>query len=306
MSIFNAYMQLSGAIDADVLRDEPLSRRTTLRIGGPADLLVVAHTYTALAYTIDVLSHEKVPWVVLGKGSNVLCSDRGYRGCVICLGREFSRITAEGESITCGGAVLTSKLVNLALKSSLSGLECCTGIPGTVGGAIAMNAGTRDSWIGSAVRDVVIARPGEGLLRLAASDIDWAYRSTSLVPGDIVLEATFDLASDEREKIARRMEALLKRRKLTQPVGLPTCGSVFKNPDGWSVGSLIEQCGLKGTVQGGARISAVHANFVVNENGASADDVCALMKMMQDSVYETYRISLEPEVRFLGFGAQHG
>ena len=303
MSVFNAYMQLSGAIDADVLRDEPLSRRTTLRIGGPADLVVVAHSYPALSYAIDVLDREKVPWVVMGKGSNILCADSGYRGCVICLGREFSRIAEDGESITCGGAVITSKLVNAALKLSLSGLECCTGIPGTVGGAVAMNAGTRDQWIGSVVRDVVIARQGEGLVRLAATDVAWGYRSTSFEPRDIILEATFDLVPDEREKIARRMEALLTRRKLTQPTGLPTCGSVFKNPHGKSVGSLIDRCGLKGTAHGGARISTVHANFVVNENGASAADVCALMKAMSDGVYDAFGIDLEPEVRFLGFGA---
>ena len=303
MSVFNAYMQLSGAIDADVMRDEALSRRTTLRIGGPADLLVVPHSYTALAYTLDVLAREDVPWTVMGKGSNILASDRGYRGCVICLGREFSRISVEGESIVAGAAVLTSKLVNLALKSELTGLECCTGIPGTVGGAVAMNAGSRDAWIGSAVRDVVVARPGKGLSRLKASDIEWGYRHAAFEKDDIILEATFDLATDERAKIARRMEALLKRRKLTQPVGLPTCGSVFKNPEGASVGALIEQCGLKGTVHGGARISEVHANFIVNENRASANDVCALMKAMSDGVYESTGIELSPEVRFLGFGA---
>lgn len=303
MSVFNAYMQLSGAIDADVYRDEALSRRTSLRIGGPAALLVVAHTYTALAHTLEVLEREDVAWTVLGKGTNVLCSDRGYRGCVICLGREFSRISADGQSITAGAAVLTSKLVNVALTSSLSGLECLAGIPGTVGGAIAMNAGSRDEWIGSAVRDVVIARPGKGMVRLAASDIEWAYRRTSLGRDDIVLEASFDLEPAEKGAVARRMEALLKRRKLTQPIGVPTCGSVFKNPGDASVGALIEQCGLKGAVHGGARISNVHANFIVNENGASADDVCALMEAMRDGVYDKHGIELEPEVRFLGFRA---
>lgn len=303
MSVFNAYMQLSGAIDADVRRGEPLSRRTTLRIGGPADLLVVAHSYTALAHTLDVLAHERVPWVVLGKGSNVLCADQGYRGCVICLGREFARLSAGAAAITCGAAALTSKLVNLALTSSLSGLEALWGIPGTVGGALAMNAGSRDEWIGSAVRDVVISRPGEGLARLNASDIVWGYRSASFAPDDIILEATFDLVPGERDAIARRMEALLKRRRLTQPLGVPTCGSVFKNPKARPVGALIEECGLKGTSCGGARISELHANFIVNENGARAADVCSLMKTMRDSVYEAYGIALEPEVRFLGFGA---
>lgn len=303
MSVFNAYMQLSGAIDADVFRNELLSRRTTLRIGGPADLLVVAHSYTALAHTLDVLVHERVSWVVLGKGSNVLCADRGYRGCVICLGREFTRLSVEDTAITCGAAALTSKLVNLALISSLSGLEALWGIPGTVGGALAMNAGSHDEWIGSAVRDVIVARPGEGLACLKASDITWGYRSASFAPDDTILEATFDLIPSEKDAIARRMEALLKRRRLTQPIGVSTCGSVFKNPENRSVGSLIEGCGLKGTACGGARISTLHANFIVNENGACADDVCSLMKIMQDSVHERYGITLEPEVRFLGFGA---
>ena len=162
MSVFNAYMTLSGAVDATVTRDERMARRTSYRIGGPAALFVAAHSYPALVRTIQVLAAEGVDWVILGKGSNLLVSDKGYDGCVIVLDGEFSRTSlGEDGTLTAGAGALLSKVVNEALKAGLSGLEPCVGIPGTVGGALSMNAGTRREWIGSVVRDVVVLRVRE-------------------------------------------------------------------------------------------------------------------------------------------------
>ncbi len=305
MSVFNAYMSLSGAVDADVVRSERLSRRTTYRIGGPAALFVAAHSYAALARTVSVLRAEHVEWVILGKGSNVLVSDAGYDGCVIVLDDEFSRMTVdEAEAtVTAGAGALLSKVVTAALKASLTGLERCVGIPGSVGGAVSMDAGTRREWLGPLVRDLVVLRPGEGLHRYEGPEIDWGYRTSSIPTSEIILEATLALAHGERDRIAADMESRLRRRREAQPLGLPSCGSIFRNPPERSAGVLIESCGLKGATCGGAQISEEHANFIVNRGGATAQDVITLISRAHDEVLARHGVDLACEVKLLGFGA---
>lgn len=302
MSVFNAYMSLSGAHKTEVARDERLAHRTSYRIGGPAALSVTAHSYRALAHAIEVLTEEQVNWVVLGRGTNLLVSDAGYDGCVLRLGREFSRIAlGEDGTVSVGGGAVLSRLVGECQSEGLSGLEPCTGIPGTVGGAVWMDAGTRNEWIGRKITSVVTYAPGKGLKRYEGSDIDWGYRSTSLPFGELVLEATFALDPADPAEISANMEQRLVRRRRHQPLGKPTCGSVFRNPPGESAGKLIESCGLKGLSVGGAQISEVHANFVVNNGGATAVDVLTLIRRMHDDVFEKHGIDLIPEVKFLGF-----
>lgn len=304
MSVFNAYMSLSGAVDADVLRMEGLARRTTCRIGGPAALLVVAHSYAALVRTLAVLEQERVAWVIVGKGSNLLVSDRGYEGCVIVLDGEFANISVgQDATITAGAGVVLSKVVNEALKSSLGGLECCAGIPGTVGGAVSMNAGTRRETIGSCVRDLVVLRPGEGLHRYAGSSVEWGQRSTSLPTSEIVLEATFALDRAAQVEIARDMESHLRRRRETQPLGTPSSGEVFRDPPERCAALLIESCGLGGLTVGGAQLSQDHPNFILNRGGATAADVVAVMGRVHDSVSERCGVDLSCAVKLLGFGA---
>lgn len=304
MSISNAYLTLSGAIDADIVRDERLSHRTSYRIGGPAAMLAVCHTTAALTRTLEVLKAQHVEWVLMGKGSNMLVSDQGFNGCVIVLGREFGRFEIDTDdcTITSGAATPLSKLVSEAMKSSLSGLEFACGIPGTFGGAISMNAGTRREWIGSRISSLVVLRADRGLVRLQGSDVRWDYRHTSLGGGDIVLEATLQLESGSREKIAAKMENLLARRRATQPMGKPSCGSVFRNPAGdKGAATLIQECGLKGYSVGGAQVSETHANFIVNNGNATAQDVLDIMHTMQEKVKEASGVDLQPEVKFLGF-----
>lgn len=301
MSVFNAYMALSGAFEADVLRDERLSHHTTYRIGGPAALMVTAHSYKALLKTIDILRKEGVEWVVMGRGSNILVADEGYDGCVIKLGKEFSRISFEGDTVSAGGGAILSKLVSETISHSLSGLEFCVGIPGTVGGAVSMDAGTRHDWIGSRVHHVVTLRPQGGLQRYEGSDIEWGYRWCSIPTDEIILEATFQLTPAEKRRITDEMERLISRRRSRQPMGKPSCGSVFKNPGDRSVGQLIDSCGLKGYRVGNAEVSTQHANFIVNLGGASASDVIAVMGHVHDAVLKKYSINLQPEVKCLGF-----
>lgn len=306
MSHFNAYMALSGAIDADVLENEPMSAHTSYRIGGPAALFVRPHTQQALARTLEVCHKEGIDWVVVGKGSNILVADEGYAGCVICLGKAFSRVLINeldgGKAmITAGAALPLAKLLNEALRGGYSGLECCAGIPGTVGGALWMNAGTRRDWIGKVTSDVVMLSADGALARIDARDVDWAYRSTTLPAGNIILEASFLLTQSSKEKVAAQMDSLLKRRGRSQPVSVPSCGSVFKNPPNANVGAMIEELGLKGRRCGGAQISDVHANFIVNSGGASARDVLTLINTVHSMVLEHYGVELSCELRFLGF-----
>lgn len=302
MSVFNAYMELSGKIDAEVIRREKLSHRTTYRIGGPAALFVFPRTYQALMRTFEVLGTEGVPWVVLGRGSNVLVADEGYDGCVVKLGREFSRIEVTDDCrVTAGAGALLNTLISQAQQAGLSGLEILTGVPGTVGGAVSMNAGMRDEWIGSCVESVVTVKPREGMRRYQGTDIEWGYRWCSLPPGEVILEATLRLAPGDRDKIASEMESRLARRRLRQPMGLPSCGSVFRNPPRESAGRLVQDCGLAGLTIGGAQVSETHANFIVNRGGATAADVVACMQRMHDGVQAASGIDLVPEVKLLGF-----
>ena len=301
MSARKVYMALSQIEGASVVEGASLSQCTSYRIGGPADLLVTADTYNGLSAVLRVLSGEGVPWVILGKGSNILASDAGYRGCVIRLGREFSHMDVDGSLVTAGAALQLTRLVNATISHELSGLECCAGIPGTVGGAISMDAGTRHEWIGRVVRDVVTLRPGQGMVRHLGNEIEWGYRWCSIPNDEIILEATFALTPSTKKAVADEMNRRLARRRATQPTGRPSCGSVFRNPGDKSVGALLDSCGLKGTRVGGAHVSDRHANFILNDGNATAMDVVVLMNTMHDAVKERYGVDLTPEVKFLGF-----
>lgn len=306
MSLSNAYLSLSGAVDADITCDERLSHRTSYRIGGPAAMLAVCHTPAALTRVIDVLGAQGVEWVIMGKGSNLLVSDEGFGGCVITLGREFSKLEVHPEErrIVAGAAVPLSRVVTAACKASMTGLEFACGIPGTLGGAVSMNAGTRRDWIGTRVESLVVYRLGQGLARVHGSDVMWGYRCNSLGGADIVLEATLMVEPGDKEEISAEMERLLVRRRATQPMGKPSCGSVFRNPPGdRGAAKLVEDCGLKGFSVGGAQVSEVHANFVVNNGTATAADVLAVMREMHDRVKEASGVDLQPEVKFLGFSS---
>ncbi len=303
MGVFNAFMSLSGMIDTDVIEQEKLARHTSYRIGGKAELFVTCHSYHSLRRTIETLAREQVPWVILGKGSNLLVADEGYRGAVITLGTEFSRFVLGEDwgTISVGAGAILARLVNEALSKELSGLEFAEGIPGTVGGAISMNAGSRTEWIGSLVEDVVTYKPGEGIRHYAHDDIAWGYRECGLPRDEIVLEATLGLAPGTKDEIRTKMERSLTRRRRTQPLGIPSCGSVFRNPPDRSVGAMIEECGLKGFSVGGAEVSDVHANFIVNKGTATAADVAAVIQHVHGKIKETYGVELRPEVKFLGF-----
>ena len=241
-----------------------------------------------------------VDWVVLGRGSNLLVSDRGYEGAVIVLGRDFRRHRVDGYHLEAGGGALLGTLVQDAYSKGLSGMEFAVGIPGTLGGALVMNAGERERWIGSIVESVTLFDAEEGLIGLRGHEVDWGYRRSSLRERGIVVEAVLRIKEADRDTIRHAMDGSLRRRRRTQPLGASCAGSVFVNPPGDSAGRLIEAAGLKGKRVGGAVISEVHANFIVNERDARAEDVVALVRLAMDSVKDRYGIELKPEIRFLG------
>jgi len=294
------YNRLKASMVGVVKANEPMSRHTTFRIGGPAALIMECATLGDVAVATTILAEEGVEWTVLGKGSNVLVSDSGYDGAVITLGRDFKRHALDGDHLRTGAGVIFAAVVQDAFKMGLSGLEFGVGIPGTVGGALAMNAGARDQWIGSIVESVTLHVPGEGLMRARGEEIAWGYRHTDLTDRGIILEAVLRVAESDEVDIRRAMEASLRRRKRTQPLALPSAGSVFVNPEGDSAGRLIEAAGLKGIRAGGAEFSEVHANFIVNTGGATAQDVVALICMAREAVKDSNGIELRPEIRFLG------
>lgn len=307
MSVIGAYIALNGTVDAQVTRDELMAHHTSYRIGGPCALMVVPNTRAALESTVWVLEREAVPWVIMGRGSNVLVSDEGFPGCVICLGPGLSRVEvrppdASGVAhVVAGAGAQLARVVSEAMRHSLAGLERCVGIPGTLGGAVAMDAGTRHEWIGPLVEELWCLRPGEGVVGLRGSDVEWGYRRTSLDPGEIVLGASLALPVGDHDAIMQAADELLRRRQRRQPIGKPSCGSVFKDPPSLAAGRLVEACGLKGYSVGGAQVSPVHANFVVNNGGATASDVVAVMRRMHEAVLAQEGVDLVCEVKFLGF-----
>lgn len=304
MSVQGAYTRLSGSIQGTILVSERMQRHTSYRIGGPAALFVTCDTYGSLRTVVDVLRAEGVPWVIMGRGSNVLVSDDGYRGAVITLGKEFRRFLFDDENcLHVGAGAALQRIVAEAFNRGLSGLEFAVGIPGTVGGAVSMNAGTAGQWIGSIVDEVVTLRPGVGLVRYAGHDISWFYRGSDIPPREIVLETALRLKPGDEALVKRTMEGVLERRKETQPLDMLSCGSVFRNPPEQSAARLIESCGLKGFTIGRAQVSQRHANFIVNLGGATAAEVTKVIVHVLNKVREHHGIELRPEVKFLGFPA---
>lgn len=294
---------LSEAFDGETLVKEPMARHTSYRIGGPADFFVRADSLRAARQVMEACAEADVACMAVGRGTNLLVSDEGFSGVILTLGRDFKRMSTDlaASRITAGGAVLLSAVVQEAMRQELTGLEFAVGTPGTVGGAVRMNAGSREEWMGSVVSSVVLITASDGIRRVDARQISWEYRHTSIPADAVIAECEISMKESDPFFIRGRMEANMARRKKSQPLGLPSCGSVFKNPVGASAAKLIDDLGLKGRSIGGAQVSEVHANFIVNTGGAKASDVRSLMELVRSEVEKAYGITLRPEVRFIGF-----
>ena len=306
MTAFDAYCDIEGSIKGTVLVGEPMARHTSYRIGGPAALFIECATLADINRSLEVLKCYGLPWQVIGKGSNLLVADEGYKGAILTLGQEFKYFSFPDESkgerqLIAGAGVMLSVLVQDAFRDGFSGLEFCVGIPGTFGGALFMNAGSSEEWMGNIVDTITVLRPGEGLVLYEGRELPWQYRRSGIPAGEIIVEGRLRVKKGHLSSIRAKMEGSLKRRRKSQPLNVPSAGSVFQNPEGASAGQLIESLGLKGFSVGGARVSDVHANFIVNDGQATAADVVKLIVHIRTVVKEEYGQELQPEIRFIGF-----
>lgn len=292
----------------EVMFDCSLARYTSYAIGGPADALIIVHNREKIAPLLAFLESEPLSWRVIGKGSNLLVSDAGYRGVVLILGKELSLVdegeTRENETVSLhvGAGCSLTKLNHHCCNVGLGGMEFSYGIPGTVGGAVLMNAGAWGKEMADVISDVgVITKSGYEKIRgkqLNFTYRRWPYFSSSIGRG-LIVDVSFTLKHVDPQVLAKKTKELLQKRKTIQPHNFPNGGSVFKNPQNDSAGRLIDECGLKGRAVGGAMVSDKHANFIINKDKATAADVLSLMKTIQCEVKKRFDVELEPELHVM-------
>lgn len=299
--IKNSFCAMAESCGCSVSFDEPMCKHTTFKIGGPAEIFVEARSVENLKCLVSAAIESKIRYILLGNGSNVLVNDKGLEGAVITLGGDFKSIKlCAPDSIYCGAGVTLAKLSSFAMENSLEGLEFAWGIPGTVGGAVFMNAGA----YGGEIKDVLescrhMTQDGQ-IVTLTKDDFRFGYRNSVYKEnGFTVLDCIFKLKKGNKDSIKEKMADFMNRRTEKQPLEYPSGGSVFKRPKGNFAGTLIEQCGLKGVSVGGACVSEKHAGFIVNKGGATCEDVCRLIQLVQKTVKEETGYELERELIIL-------
>lgn len=287
--------------EENILRDELLSKHTTFRIGGKADYFVKPASENEVVVLVKELNENNIDFYIMGNGSNILASDDGYRGVIVYIGENLSDIELLDEStIKAGAGAMLSKVARVALDNSLSGMEFASGIPGSVGGAVVMNAGAYGGEIKDIIVKVKVCDKSGRIFEIANEELDFSYRHSAIQEeGYIVLGAIFTLKPGNKEEISRTVKEISAKRKEKQPLEYPSAGSTFKRPEGYYAGKLIMDAGLRGYRVGGAMVSEKHCGFVINADNATASDVKKLMEDVADKVEEQYGVRLEPEVKFL-------
>ncbi len=276
-----------------------LADYTSMKVGGAADIFLEPKDKDDLISVVRFLDENRFPFMMIGRGSNMIIHDEGIRGAVIYPEPGLSRVAMENDLVVAEAGARLTKLVDFCVQNSLSGLEWAAGIPGSVGGALVMNAGAHGAEMKDSFVDADVLRHGK-VVRVPAENAQFSYRTSAFVH-DVVLSARFKLSKDDKNEIIKRRSDLISRRNATQPLNLPNSGSVFKNPPGTHAARLIEQAGLKGKRIGGAQISEKHANFMVNLGTAKAEDVVRLIDLARRTVYQNAGILLELEVKLVGF-----
>ncbi len=284
-----------------ILLQESMKKHTTFRIGGPADIFAVPQTAAEAAAIVRICREQGVPLYVIGNGSNLLVADEGWRGVILQIYRNLSEITVSGDTMKVQAGAMLSAMAKRALACSLTGLEFASGIPGTVGGAVVMNAGAYGGEIRDVLTQITVLTPEGTIETVPAEKLELSYRH-SVIPEKnwIVLGAEFRLCQGDAESIRAQMEELKERRVAKQPLDLPSAGSTFKRPEGHFAGKLIMEAGLRGFSVGDAQVSEKHCGFIVNRGNASADDVLRLIREVTQRVREHAGVTLEPEVKILG------
>lgn len=284
-----------------VFTEEAMSQHTTFKIGGPADYFLMPDKGEDVGRVIKICKEKEIPYFILGNGSNLLVGDGGYRGAVIQIYRNMASVTVEGNEITAQAGALLSAVAAAAKNASLTGFEFAGGIPGTIGGAVVMNAGAYGGEMKDVLTEVTVMNAEGDIFTLPTEELELGYRTSIIkTAGYIVLEAKIRLKEGDPEVIRETMKDLTIRRTTKQPLEYPSAGSTFKRPEGYFAGKLIMDSGLAGYQVGGAQVSEKHCGFVINAGDATARDVRTLMDNVRDIVYKKYGVTLEPEVKFLG------
>lgn len=285
----------------NITTDEPMDRHTSFRIGGPADYFAAPQTREQITELLSFCEREGVPYFLMGNGSNLLVGDEGYRGLIIQLWRNFSRIDLDGNVITAQAGAMLSAVARTAALEGLAGMEFASGIPGTIGGAAVMNAGAYGGEMRQIIRSVTMITADHSFAEKSNEEMEFGYRTSYAQKNNcIILGAVIELDRGDKDQIMEKIEDLRMQRVLKQPLDLPSAGSTFKRPSGYYAGKLIMDAGLRGFTVGGAQVSEKHCGFVVNRGGATAADVCALMREVRRRVKEMTGVELEPEVKMIG------
>ncbi|HJT23162.1 MAG TPA: UDP-N-acetylmuramate dehydrogenase [bacterium] len=295
------FSELKHLIKGKVELNHPIGSYTTYHLGGATAAFVQPQTIQDLAELLRCLTHASVPYLMLGGGSNVLFADEGFRGVVIRLGRGFQGLHIEGDRVRAKAGTQLVTVLSKAREAGLGGVEFFAGIPGTIGGAVVGNAGAKKAWIGPSVDELTIVTPHGEVKHLKKADYTYSYRNSSLkLSGNVLVEVVLKLKKEPKAEIEKKVKEYFKVRRGKQPKTEKNAGSVFKNPEGNFAGRLTESVGLKGFKVGGAKVSEIHANFIINEGAATAHDVVAVMREIQKRVWGEYQIKLEPEILPLG------
>lgn len=288
--------------EENICLQESMAGHTTFRIGGPADCFVQIENKEQLIRVQKYLMQVELPFFILGNGSNLLVSDKGYRGIVLQIGPKMSRIEVEGDVITAQAGALLSQVARAALEHGLTGLEFASGIPGTIGGGVVMNAGAYDGEMSGVITQVNVLNSAGECMELENETMEFGYRTSTIKNNPFtVTEVILKLEKGDREQIKAKMEDLAVRRREKQPLEYPSAGSTFKRPKGYFAGKLIMDAGLRGFRVGGAEVSEKHCGFVVNTGNATAEDVRNVISEVQERVKERFNVDLEPEILLLGF-----
>ena len=296
------YNQLINCIDEErVLVDEPMKKHTTFRVGGNADYFVMPQNAEEVKKIVALCKDAEVPYYILGNGSNLLVGDRGYRGVIIQIYKEMNHIRIDGDKVFAQAGALLSRVGTATLEAELTGFEFAAGIPGTVGGAVFMNAGAYGGEMKDIIANATVLTQDGDIVTINKEDLELGYRTSVIAKkGYVVLEAEYQLQKGDRKAIRARMDELKVQRVTKQPLEYPSAGSTFKRPEGYFAGKLIQDAGLRGFQVGGAQVSEKHCGFVINKDQATAADIQELMRQVSDKVMQEFGVKLEPEVKTLG------
>ena len=296
------YNQLINCIDEErVLVDEPMKKHTTFRVGGNADYFVMPQSAEEVKNIVALCKEADMPYYILGNGSNLLVGDKGYRGVIIQIYKEMNHIRIDGDKVIAQAGALLSRVGTATLEAELTGFEFAAGIPGTVGGAVFMNAGAYGGEMKDIIANATVLTQDGDIVTINKEDLELGYRTSVIAQkGYVVLEAEYQLQKGDKEAIRARMDELKVQRVTKQPLEYPSAGSTFKRPEGYFAGKLIQDAGLRGFQVGGAQVSEKHCGFVINKDQATAADIQELMRQVSDKVMQEFGVKLEPEVKTLG------